>query len=287
MNEIVVAAPAKINLTLEVKGKRNDGYHELETVMHKVSLSDKITLKKADTITLASNSSLIPNDETNLAFQAASLMLEKYELKSGVSIYIEKNIPIGAGLAGGSSDAAAVLLGLNHLYGLDLDMKILADLALELGSDVPFCLSEVTTAIARGRGEILTPISNFKKLDFLLVKPNFQIATREIFADFKLEAVNLTPDIDAFIKAGQEYDVTSLNNNMVNVLETVSLKKYPEIGQIKQKLEAQGAIKALMSGSGPTVWGWFNDSDTLEHAYNYFLADYREVFKVSSYVRGE
>lgn len=287
MNKIVVEAPAKINLTLDIKGKRSDGYHELETVMHQVSLSDKITLEKAKGISLTSNSNLIPTDATNLAWKAAKLILAKFNDKAGVKIYIEKNIPVGAGLAGGSTDAAAVLLGLNRLYNFNLGTGILGDLALELGSDVPFCLFPASTAIARGRGELLTPLSNLKKLHFLLVKPDFQVSTREIFAGFSLEQVVKTPDLDAFIKAWQEYEVCSLNKYMVNVLETVSIKKYPEIRQIKQKLKNRGALSAVMSGSGPTVWGWFNDLDILEDAYNYFSANYQEVFKVSSYVRGE
>ncbi len=287
MTKIIVAAPAKINLTLDVKGKRHDGYHELETVMHQVSLVDKITLEKADSISLNSDSNLIPHDKTNLAYQAAQLILQRLGSGEGVKIFIEKNIPVGAGLAGGSTNAAAVLLGINRLYNYNLDYQTLGEMALELGSDVPFCLSTSPSAIARGRGELLTPLPDIRKLHFLLVKPDFQVATREIFADFELGQVKETPDLDAFVQAWQEYDIINLNKHMVNVLETVSLSRYPEIAQIKQTLKDKGALSAVMSGSGPTVWGWFNDPHSWQSAYEYLASSYQEVFKVSSYARGE
>lgn len=285
MDKITIAAPAKINLTLDVKGKRSDGYHELETVMHHVSLVDYVTLEKADNITISSNSKLLPNDENNLAYQAAQLIFEKTGKKAGVKIFIEKNIPIGAGLAGGSSNAAAVLLGINRLYNLNLSQQALEKMAFMLGSDVPFCLTN-TSALARGRGEKLTPLPNIEKLHFLLVKPDFQVSTAQVYKEFSLDKVTQAPDTKAFIKAWQECDIISLASNMQNVLESVCLPKYPEISKIKLAMMDYGALNALMSGSGPTVFGLFNDQEKLHHAYIGFLQEYKEVFKISSYIRG-
>ncbi|HZK43894.1 MAG TPA: 4-(cytidine 5'-diphospho)-2-C-methyl-D-erythritol kinase [Syntrophomonadaceae bacterium] len=286
MKNIIIEAPAKINLTLDVKGRRADDYHELVTVMHQVSLLDRIRLEKANEITISSTSTSIPTDENNLAFQAAYLLQQHLGKKEGVKIFIEKHIPVGAGLAGGSADAAAVLLGMNKLYGYDLDYESLWEIAFKLGSDVPFCLGNVS-AIAKGRGEQLTPLPAIKELSFLLVKPDFQISTREVFAEFSLDKVKTSPDIDAFLKAWHEYDIIKLANNMANVLETVCIPKYPEIMKIKDEMKWHGALAAIMSGSGPTVLGLFQDQKMLQSAYEGFTKDYKEVFKISSYVRSE
>ncbi|NLB89007.1 MAG: 4-(cytidine 5'-diphospho)-2-C-methyl-D-erythritol kinase [Syntrophomonadaceae bacterium] len=286
MDKITIEAPAKINLTLDIKGKRSDGYHELETVMHHISLVDYVTLEKSDHITVSSNSKLIPNDESNLAYKAAKLIFEKNGKKAGVNIYIEKNIPVGAGLAGGSTNAAAVLLGLNKLYDLHLSPQVLEELALELGSDVPFCLAD-KTALAKGRGEKLTFLPPIEKLNFLLVKPDFQVSTAQVYKEFSFDKVQQVPDTNAFLKAWHECDIISLANNMQNVLESVCLPKYPEIGKIKLRMLEYGALNALMSGSGPTVFGLFDNQDKLNQAYAGFLTEYKEVFKISSYIRSE
>lgn len=286
MDKITIEAPAKINLTLDVKGKRSDGYHELETVMHHISLVDYVTLEKAEDITINSNSRLIPDDESNLAYQAAQLFFQKIGKKAGVNIYIEKIIPIGAGLAGGSTNAAAVLIGLNKLYDVNLSQKELEGMALKLGSDVPFCLTD-KTALAKGRGEKLTFLPTIKKMDFLLVKPDFQVSTAQVYKEFRLGRVEQAPDTDAFLKAWHECDIISLAKNMQNVLESVCLPKYPEIRQIKAEMMEYGALNALMSGSGPTVFGLFDNQDKLNQAYAGFLKQYKEVFKISSYIGSE
>lgn len=286
MNKIIIAAPAKINLTLDVKGKRADGYHELETIMHHVSLVDKITLTKGDNIIIESNSNLIPWDDRNLAYQAAQLYFKETRQEAGVKIFIEKNIPISAGLAGGSSNAAAVLIGLNNLYQGNLGPDKLWELACKLGSDVPFCLTN-TTAMARGRGELLTPLPPLDKLHFLLVKPDFSISTREVFEKFDLKRVKRFPNNRVFLLAWQEYNIIKLANEMVNVLESVSLSLYPELDLIKSKLISSGALNAIMSGSGPTVFGLFTDLGKRDQAYYLCREIYSEVFKVSSYVRSE
>ncbi len=286
MDKVTIWAPAKLNLTLDVKGKRPDGYHELETIMQAISLKDKITIDKANTIIVNSNSSQLSNDANNLAYYAAELFFQETGKKAGVNIYIEKNIPIGAGLAGGSSNAAAVLLGLNHLYQTKLSLKDLAELALEIGSDVPFCIFN-RTALARGRGEILSPLPKGHTLNFLLVKPNFSVATKDVFGQLDLDKIKKRPNNEAFIKAWRDMDLDKMAFEMINVLETVTVSLYPEIGLIKQRLLELGAVNAVMSGSGPSVFALFRDEDKLKIAYNYMVSDYDEAYIVSSYFGSE
>ncbi|MBP1760728.1 MAG: 4-diphosphocytidyl-2-C-methyl-D-erythritol kinase, partial [Firmicutes bacterium] len=182
-------APAKVNLTLDILGKRTDGYHELVTVMHQIDLVDRIRLEKGGIdIRVSSDSSQIPDNEENLAYKAARLMYDKFGLREGLQIYIEKNIPVGAGLAGGSTDAAAVIYGINELYGLKLELPVLLALGTQIGSDVPFCLMG-GTALARGRGEILSQLPEGPLLYMVLVKPDFQISTRAVYQAFRLEKV--------------------------------------------------------------------------------------------------
>ena len=300
-NRIILEAPAKINLTLDVIGKRDDGYHELETVMHQINLFDRIALEIWDQgIELATSSSEIPVGEDNLAYKAALAILKKCGPGAGIKIFIEKNIPIGAGLAGGSTDAATVLAGINYLYGSRFSCQDLLELAAAVGSDVPFCLPEHytehysgvlmspgATAIARGRGEILEPLPA-KTIPFiLLVKPGFQLSTAQIYAEFDLQAVNQSPDTRSFLQAWYNNDIISIATYMGNVLESVSIRKKPEIGIVKARMKEQGAINALMSGSGPSVFGIFPDEATARQAFTEFKQDYREVYLVSSYGRGD
>ncbi len=287
MDKIIIEAPAKINLTLDVKGKRDDGYHELETVMHPISLVDRLTLTKADDdIRIESNCELLPRGKNNLVYQAAKLFFEKTGRRAGVNVFIEKNIPIGAGLAGGSTNAAGTLLGLNNLYQAHLSPEQLWGLACQLGSDVPFCLIK-TSALAQGRGEVLSPLPKIDKLNFLLVKPDFHIATPEIFKKLNLSEIENSPDTKAFLIAWQEYDIIRLASEMVNVLEPVSSAQHPEISAIKNMMKSLGALNAIMSGSGPSVFGVFTDLTQLKNAYQHFKQNYNEVFQVSSYVRRE
>lgn len=279
-------APAKVNLTLDVLGKRSDGYHELATVMHQIDLKDKITLEKGGTkIRLDSNSSLIPNDEKNLAYQAARLMCENFSLREGLQIYLEKNIPVGAGLAGGSTDAAAVIIGINELFALKQELAVLLALGARIGSDVPFCIMG-GTALARGRGEILSPLPEGLRLHMVLVKPDFQISTRAVYQAFRREKVTRTPDTAAFLAAWQDCDIISIAREMNNVLESVSLAEHPEIAAIKKQLVSAGAVNALMSGSGPSVFGLFINPETAVEAFNILHQQYNESFIVSSYRRG-
>ena len=282
-DQLILDAPAKINLTLDIKGKRSDGYHELETVMHQITLADRITLTAIrQGIEISSNHPELPVGEMNLAYRAASILLEKHPVGGGVSIHIDKVIPIGAGLAGGSTDAAAVLKGLNILYELGLSGQELMSLGLEIGSDVPFCV-QGGTALARGRGEQLQALPPQIKLFLLLVKPNFSVSTAEVFGQFDSARVTNSPDTRAFLEGWHHCDMISICHAMENVLETVTVARYPEIEQIKARLVKRGALKALMSGSGPTVVGLFPEGASAQQAWYDFSADGKEVFLATSY----
>lgn len=281
---IILKAPAKVNLTLDVKGKRSDGYHELETVMHQVNLLDIIIISQAaGGIQIKSNSSLIPTNEENLAYQAAEMILGEYAHKEGVEIYIEKNIPVGAGLAGGSTDAAAVIQGINQLYDLGLEEEELLEMAASIGSDVAFCLAG-GSKLARGRGEILSKLPQRMIPYIILVKPDFQLSTAEVYRELDLTQVEEFPDNAAFLAAWEAYDIINIARNMRNVLETVSIRKYPEIAAIKAELLETGALNALMSGSGPSVMGIFMEEEQALKAREKFQSRYQEVFLLSSYV---
>lgn len=280
----VIEAPAKINLTLGVIGKRSDGYHEIESIMHHINLLDKVHIKKISgkEIIIKSDSDLIPDNESNLAYQAAKLILEKFGQKEGVEIFIEKKIPVGAGLAGGSTDAAAVLRGINSLMAYGLRMNTLMELGAEIGSDVPFCLLD-SSAIARGRGEFLTPLPKTADMQIVLVKPDFQLSTAEIYGALNLDEVKKFPDTDAFLAAWNNYDIINIAREMKNVLETVSIKKFPQIAEIKKQLIELGALNALMSGSGPSVFAIFSEKEQASYAYQVLAGRYDEVYLLSSY----
>jgi len=304
METFVVEAPAKVNLTLDVKYKRRDGYHELESIMHHIDLVDRITIRQVPggSISLRSNNPDLPNDHSNLAYKAAQLLLTQFGHGEGVDISIEKNIPLGAGLAGGSADAAAVLWGMNRALGYNRDLATLMRAAAELGSDIPFCLlgcyspadenrscqgPEGATAIARGRGEILEPLPDRHLPWILLVKPDYEVSTAEVYQGLRLDEVGKRPDTAAFLAAWQDCDIMNIAKNLVNVLESVSIRLYPEIAAIKAAMIEHGALNALMSGSGPTVFGIFAEGNRAEQARQSFLKHYQQVFLVSSYGRGE
>ncbi len=304
---IMVEAPAKINLILDIAGKRNDGYHEIKTVMHKINLLDRLYIKACGSgIVIDSDSSVIPRDHTNLAYRAAEKMLKKYGCKrQGVEIFIEKNIPVAAGLAGGSTDAAAVLKGLNQLYQWGVSQEALMEIGASIGSDIPFCLlghdsiSETNeysgtklqsiaagTALAEGRGERLTILDNCDLPWILLVNPGFELSTAQVYRSFRKDLVKEEPNVDAFLRAWQLYDMINIAKHCENVLESVSTVMYPEISHIKKIISTSGALKSLMSGSGPTVFGIFDNQDKALLAMKTLQSTYNEVHLVSSYIRG-
>lgn len=301
MHTITIEAPAKINLTLDIKGKRSDGYHELETVMHQVDLFDRITLEpRTSGIEIATNSSFIPLGPENLAYKAALMILSKCQPGVGVKIFIEKNIPVGAGLAGGSTDAAAVLAGINHLYNCRFSRQQLLEMAAAIGSDVAFCLSgeyfeprpaellsRGATAMARGRGELLESLATRIIPYILIVKPDFDLSTAEVYSELDLSAVEEFPDTGNFLQVWNKGDIINISVYMANVLESVSIRKKPEIGIIKSRLIKMGALTALMSGSGPSVFAIFPDNEIACRAYQAFKNEYQEVYLLSSYKRGD
>lgn len=248
-------APAKINLTLDVLSKRPDGYHEVEMIMTTVDLADRIWLRPmADrAITIKSSHRFVPNDRKNLAYQAADLLRKRYRIKKGVEITLDKNIPIAAGLAGGSSDAAATLRGLNRLWGLGLSLDELAILGSEIGSDVSFCVYG-GTAIARGRGEKITHLPSPPNCWVILAKPSIGVSTGNIYGQLNLSTIE-HPQTATMMAALEEGDYEKMCSALGNVLEPVTMGLHPEVIMLKEQMERFGADAVLMSGSGPTVFG--------------------------------
>jgi 4-diphosphocytidyl-2-C-methyl-D-erythritol kinase len=281
--KIYEKAPAKINLMLDVLHKRPDGYHEVEMVMTMVDLSDRLEMVELprDTIIISSQAGYIPLDEKNLAFQAARLIKDRYDVKDGVHIHLDKKIPVAAGLAGGSSDAAATLRGLNRLWGLGIPTDELQLLGAELGSDVPFCVTG-GTALATGRGEKLTPIPNPPQMWVILAKPPINVSTAEIYTRFKSNQITKHPSAAAMIEAIQSGNFYDVCGQLGNVLEDVTLKLHPQVQQLKEAMMNLGAEGTLMSGSGPTVFGLVSKESKVPRIYNGLRGFCREVYAVRS-----
>jgi 4-diphosphocytidyl-2-C-methyl-D-erythritol kinase len=261
MQKLIIAAPAKINLSLDVVGRRADGFHLLSTVMQSIDLADRVTVSIDPTgsgIRLNCGRARIPSDNRNTAWRAAAIYMETAGLAAGVLIDIEKNIPTSAGLAGGSSDAAAVLFALDRLNPGRLSRPELFELASQVGADVPFCLLG-GTVLCEGIGEQLTPLPAWSGLPVLLCKPPFGMSTPWVFSRFCIDNPGHRPTQPGVLKALQNRDLTGLAANTANVLESVSLLAYPILKEIKDKLIAAGAVVSLMSGSGPTIFGLFSD----------------------------
>ena len=259
-NVIHLKALAKINLGLDVIGIREDGYHLVRMIMQTVDLFDWVTIRKSDRegIALSTNLNFLPTDEHNIAYQAAKLLKQDFGQIGGVEMRIHKCIPVAAGMAGGSTDAAAVLYGMNQLYHLGLPMKRLMEYGLKLGADVPYCLLR-GTALAEGIGEKLTRLAPMPDCYILIAKPPVSVSTKLVYQTLDALEEPQHPPIDAQIQALEAQDLTALAMNMGNVLEGVTVPMHPEIVQIKEMMEAQGAVAAMMSGSGPTVFGIFSE----------------------------
>ena len=259
-NVIHLKALAKINLGLDVIGIREDGYHLVRMIMQTVDLFDWVTIRKSDRegIALSANLNFLPTDEHNIAYQAAKLLKQDFGQIGGVEMRIHKCIPVAAGMAGGSTDAAAVLYGMNQLYHLGLPMKRLMEYGLKLGADVPYCLLR-GTALAEGIGEKLTRLAPMPDCYILIAKPPVSVSTKLVYQTLDALEEPPHPPIDAQIQALEAQDLTALAMNMGNVLEGVTVPMHPEIVQIKEMMEAQGAAAAMMSGSGPTVFGIFSE----------------------------
>lgn len=260
MGKILEKAYAKINLGLDILGKRDDGYHQVRMVMQSIGLHDTVELEEGEGLQTKVSGCSLPTGPENLVWQAATLLANECDKNPNVHIKLNKKIFLAAGLAGGSSDAAAVLRGLNRLWQLKLSAQELEELAAKLGSDVPFCISG-GTALAEGRGEVLTQLPEAPILHLVLAKPKVEVSTAWVYKNFNQDMVKNRPNIDEIIKALTESDMSKLLANCGNVLEAVTISAHSIIAQIKKRMLEQGAIYSLMSGSGPTVFGIANSEE--------------------------
>lgn len=263
-------AYGKVNLGLDVVRKREDGYHEVRMIMQTVGVYDKIDLRRSQEpgIRVETNLYYLPNNENNLAYKAAHLLMEEFGVKEGIDIQIRKFIPVAAGMAGGSTDAAAVLFGVNKMFTLGLSMEELMERGVKLGADVPYCVMR-GTALSEGIGEILTPLPPMPQCKILIAKPSLSVSTKFVYENLRLNTLKPEehPDIDRIADAIRRQDLYAVAKNLGNLLETVTIPAHPVIQDIKEKMKELGAVNALMSGSGPTVFGLFTSPAAAEHAY--------------------
>ncbi len=268
MNTLKLNAYAKINLGLDVVRKREDGYHEVLMIMQTINMYDHLTMNtlEEDKIVLTTNLSFLPIDENNLVYKAVKLIKEKHNIKTGVSIELEKHIPVAAGMAGGSTDCAAALVGMNKLFDLKLSTQTLMDYGVTLGADVPYCILR-GTALSEGIGEILTPLPPVPQCYVLIAKPPVHVSTKFVYENLKLNELEKHPDINGMVNAIKEHNLSGIANRLENVLETVTIPEYPEIAILKQLMLEAGAMNSLMSGSGPTVFGLFEKEEDGQKAY--------------------
>lgn len=273
MNQFRTKAYAKINLGLDVIKKLPNGYHQVKMVMQAIDLWDELTLEKAENgIVLTTDTGELPTDENNLIYKAAKLMQETYSLKEGVKIHLQKNIPIAAGMAGGSTDAAAAIKGINRLFDLGLPDSELMRVSVAVGADVPFCILG-GTALAEGIGEKLTPLSPAPFCYVLVAKPDISVSTKYVYEHLDSAGIQKHPDIDGMVTAIGEGSLQGILDRMENVLESVTIPAYPIIASIKQKMLKLGAAGSLMSGSGPTVFGVFTEKTAAEYAFRQLKAE--------------
>lgn len=260
MDKIKLKALGKINLGLDVLGRRPNGYHDVRMVMQTVYLYDQILLEKTDKegISLKTNLFYLPVNENNLAYRAAKMLIDEFAIKEGVHISLEKHIPVAAGMAGGSSNAAAVLYGMNRLFQLGLTDQELMERGVKLGADVPYCIMR-GTVLAEGIGEELTPLPAMPKCHVLLAKPPISVSTQKVYEKLDAQEVTKHPDIGGILLGLQTGDLKKITSSMGNVLENVTITEYPQIERIKDVMKEEGALNAMMSGSGPTVFGIYDD----------------------------
>lgn len=278
MKEITISVPAKINLSIDVINRMENGYHNVEMVMQTIDLYDTITVEKAGKgISVSCDHLYVPNDRRNIAWKAAEQFFSECPYKEGARIKIHKKIPVSAGLGGGSADAAGVLKALNSLYGNCLGNLQLKKIASRLGADVAFFFSG-GTQLAKGIGDELTMLPSLEGMDIVLVKPDFPVSTRWVYENLDLGQVKKRPDMSRIIGAIEAMDVRLLARSMENVLESVTVKRYPELKDIMDRLIEYGALGSRMSGSGPTVFGIFSDPASAEAAREKFLKDYSHVY---------
>lgn len=285
---ITIKARAKVNLTLDVIGRRENGYHDVKMIMQQVDLYDLVTIRciPESEIRLSCTDDFLPVDDKNIAYRAAVAMREKYDIPHGFEIHIEKNIPVSAGLAGGSTDAAAVIKGINRLCTLGLSEKIMMAIGFELGADVPFCIME-GCALAEGLGEKLTPIRGFEHAWLVLVKPNFGVSTKEVYTELEYETLKGHPDTDGMLKALETQSRHEIIDRVYNVLEEVTPRLYPGVLEAKRYLAGHGAEGVLMSGSGPTVFGFYKSYERAKNAQKKIKKHYSQSFVVTTFNKHE
>lgn len=273
-----VRAYGKINLGLDVIGKREDGYHNVRMIMQQVGLYDGIDIRLIPSmnqerkIEIETNLKYLPVNENNLAYKAAVLLMDEFNIQASVHIKIRKLIPVAAGMAGGSADAAAVMKGINRMFSIGLSKKQLMQRGVALGADVPYCIMG-GTALAEGIGEILTPLKNIPPCYIILAKPGINVSTKMVYGALRVENIDRHPDIDGIIEAINQENIYQISEKMGNVLADVTEELYPVIGEIKEKLLNLGAINAMMSGSGPTVFGIFDNKEAAMKAYGVLKSD--------------
>ena len=261
MNRIQMKALAKVNLGLDVIRRREDGYHEVKMIMQTVRLYDRIILEKTQKgISMETNLSFLPVNEQNIAYRAAKMLMDEFHIQGGLHIKIDKHIPVAAGMAGGSTDGAAVLYGVNKIFELGLTKRQLMERGVKLGADVPYCIMR-GTVLSEGIGEILTPVPSLPDCHILIAKPPVSVSTKHVYENLKLDKIEKHPDIDGMVEALRMEELHGVTQRMENVLETVTIPEHPEIQQIKDLMIKEGALNALMSGSGPTVFGIFDDRE--------------------------
>ncbi len=269
MDDISLKALAKINLGLDVVRRREDGYHEVRMIMQTIHLYDRLKISKMKTpgIEIHSNLPFLPVNENNLVYKAGKLLMDEFGIREGVRVDLLKRIPVAAGMAGGSSDAAAMLYGINQLFGLKLSRQALMERGVTIGADVPYCLMR-GTALAEGIGEKLKQLPPMVKCPVLIAKPQISVSTKFVYQNLKLDEHTVHPDIDRLIQDIRNKDLQAAARDMGNVLETVTIPNYPVIAQIKEQMMHSGAVNSMMSGSGPTVFGLFENEKQAKKAYD-------------------
>lgn len=285
-NDISLKALAKINLGLDVVRRREDGYHEVRMIMQTIQLYDRLDIKRTQEsgIQIQTNLSFLPVNENNLIYKAAKLLMDEFSITDGVSVKLDKRIPVAAGMAGGSTDAAAMLIGVNRLFSLGLTKRQLMERGVQIGADVPYCIMR-GTALAEGIGEALSPLPPMVKCPVLIAKPSISVSTKFVYQNLKLDGTTIHPDIDRLIDDIKAKNLHDIAAHMGNVLETVTIPNYPVIDEIKKHMLSNGAVGAMMSGSGPTVFGLFDDEDTAKKAYKAMRSSHfaRQVYLTSIY----
>lgn len=284
--DISLKALAKINLGLDVVRRREDGYHEVRMIMQTIHLYDRLDIKrtKESGIQIQTNLSFLPVNENNLIYKAAKLLMDEFSITDGVSVKLDKRIPVAAGMAGGSTDAAAMLFGMNRLFSLGLTKRQLMERGVQIGADVPYCIMR-GTALAEGIGEELSQLPPMVKCPVLIAKPSISVSTKFVYQNLKLDDATVHPDIDLLIEDIRAKNLYDIAAHMGNVLETVTIPNYPVIDEIKKHMLSHGAVGAMMSGSGPTVFGLFDDEATAKKAYKAMRSSHlaRQVYLTSVY----